>query len=125
MNNVVLSGRLAADPEVKYTQTGKAVAAFNLAVNEGYGDKQKTQFIPIVAWEKIAETIGNNLNKGRRVLIEGRLQVRTYDTNDGQKRRVTEVIVKSIEFLDSKQKKQESPMDSLGSSIPDDEEVPF
>ncbi|MBQ2113510.1 MAG: single-stranded DNA-binding protein, partial [Selenomonadales bacterium] len=77
MNHVTLMGRLTADPEIRYTQSGKAVASFTLAVNRGRSDA--TDFIPVVAWEKLAEIIGNNLSKGRRTLIEGRLQIRTYE----------------------------------------------
>lgn len=107
MNKVILVGRLAQDPEVRYTQNGKAVASFSLAVSRMVGQGQEsTDFIPIVAWEKLAEIIGNNLTKGRRVLIEGRLQIRSYESQDGQKRRVAEVIVQSCEFLDYKQEGQ-------------------
>lgn len=103
MNKVILVGRLAQDPEVRYTANGKAVTTFSLAVNRrtGQGQQDSTDFIPIVAWEKLAEIIGNNLSKGRRILVEGRLQIRAYEAQDGQKRRVAEVIAQNIEFLDS------------------------
>lgn len=100
---MILVGRLAQDPEVRYTQAGKAVATFSLAVSRRVGQGQEsTDFIPIVAWEKLAEICGNNLNKGRRILVEGRLQIRSYEAQDGQKRRVAEVIAQNVEFLDSK-----------------------
>lgn len=105
MNKVILVGRLAQDPEVRYTQGGKAVASFNLAVNRfggGSAQKESADFIPIVAWEKLAEICGNNLTKGSQILVEGRLQIRSYETQDGQKRRVSEVVAQSIEFLGSK-----------------------
>ena len=101
MNKVILVGRLAQDPEVRYTQGGKAVASFNLAVNRfggGSAQKESADFIPIVAWEKLAEICGNNLTKGSQILVEGRLQIRSYETQDGQKRRVSEVVAQSIEF---------------------------
>ena len=102
MNKVILVGRLAQDPEVRYTANGKAVATFSLAVSRRVGQGQEaTDFIPIVAWEKLAEICGNNLTKGRRILVEGRLQIRSYEAQDGQKRRVAEVIAQNIEFLDS------------------------
>ena len=108
MNKVILVGRLAQDPEVKYTQSGKAVSTFSLAVCRRLGQGQEaTDFIPIVSWEKLAEICGNNLNKGRRILVEGRLQIRSYEAQDGQKRRVAEVIAQNIEFLDSKQQGQQ------------------
>jgi single-strand DNA-binding protein len=129
MNKVILVGRLAGDPEVRYTQNGKAVANFNLAVNRHGQDKQ-ADFIPIVAWEKIAEIVGNNLAKGRRILVEGRLQIRSYEAADGSKRRVAEIVTQNIEFLDSKQVtggSSGSPYDasSFGSEVFPEEEIPF
>lgn len=104
MNKVILTGRLAQDPEVRYTQSGKAVATVNLAVNRIVAKDAHPQadFVPIVAWEKLAETVGNNLKKGQRILVEGKLQIRSYETNDGQKRRVAEVIAQNIEYLEAK-----------------------
>lgn len=98
MNQVMLVGRLAQDPEVRYTKTGKAVASFTVAVNRTSfvqrepGEKDPADFIPIVAWDKLAEMCGNNLAKGSRVLVQGRLQIRSYETQDGQRRRVSEVV---------------------------------
>lgn len=134
MNKVILVGRLAQDPEVRYTPNGKAVASFNIAVNRFAGQgKEATDFVPIVAWEKLAEICGNNLTKGRRVLVEGRLQIRSYETTDGQKRRVAEVIAQNIEFLDSRQAMgggagSGMPNDTAGSFGTDvfpEEEIPF
>ena len=129
MNKVILVGRLAQDPEVRYTQSGKAVASFNLAVNR-YGQKDSADFIPIVAWEKLAEVIGNNLKKGSQVLVEGRMQVRSYETQDGQKRRVTEVIVQNVEFLGSKKSDNDGSSsdvvpESFGSEVFPEEQIPF
>lgn len=125
MNKVILTGRLTADPDVRYTQTGKAVATFTLAVNR-YGGKE-ADFIPAVVWEKLAEICGNSLVKGQRCLIEGRLQIRSYEGNDGQKRRVAEVVVQSIEFLERKQQTDEQKdfdTRSFGEDVID-EEIPF
>jgi single-strand DNA-binding protein len=119
MNKVILVGRLAQDPEVRYTQTGKAVASFSLAVNRYAGQgKTEADFILIVAWEKLAEICGNNLTKGQRILIEGRLTIRSYETNDGQKRRVAEVIAQNMEFLEKK-REQSIPASGIPSNIPD------
>ena len=134
MNKVILVGRLAQDPEVRYTQGGKAVASFNLAVNRfggGSAQKESADFIPIVAWEKLAEICGNNLTKGSQILVEGRLQIRSYETHDGQKRRVSEVVAQSIEFLGSKRAAAEGgssssvDMNSFGSEVFPEEEIPF
>ena len=141
MNKVILVGRLARDPEVRYTQSGKAVASFSLAVSRRFSkssDQQNTaDFIPIVAWEKLAEICGNNLIKGSQVLVEGRLQVRNYDAQDGSKRYVTEVIAQDIEFMGSKPTRSAedqstgggfsagSGANSFGSEVLPDEEIPF
>ena len=134
MNKVILVGRLAQDPEVRYTQGGKAVASFNLAVNRfggGSAQKESADFIPIVAWEKLAEICGNNLTKGSQILVEGRLQIRSYEAQDGQKRRVSEVVAQSIEFLGSKRAAAEGgssssvDMNSFGSEVFPEEEIPF
>lgn len=124
MNHVTLMGRLTADPEIRYTQSGKAVASFTLAVNRGRSDA--TDFIPVVAWEKLAEIIGNNLSKGRRALIEGRLQIRSYE-HEGQKRKATEVVATSMYFCDSKSTQTESKGDyeSMGAQAFPEEEIPF
>lgn len=133
MNKVILVGRLAQDPEVRYTQSGKAVASFSLAVNRfagGQGQNNSADFIPIVAWEKLAETCGNNLTKGQRVLVDGRLQIRSYEANDGQKRRVAEVVAQSIEFLERRQASAGNDagnidINSFGKDVFPDEEIPF
>ncbi|MBP2651573.1 MAG: ssbA [Firmicutes bacterium] len=126
MNKVILVGRLAQDPEVRYTQSGKAVASFNIAVNRFSGQGQKeADFIPIVAWEKLAEICGNNLTKGQRVLIEGRLQIRSYEANDGQKRRVAEVIAQNMEFLERKQSSDDKAANPFGGQVFPEEEIPF
>lgn len=131
MNKVILVGRLAQDPEVRYTQSGKAVASFTLAVNRfGGGQGQNNaDFVPIVAWEKLAETCGNNLTKGQRVLVDGRLQIRSYETNDGQKRRIAEVVAQSIEFLERRQASSGDAgnidINSFGKDVFPDEEIPF
>ena len=107
MNKVILMGRLVKDPEIRYTQSGKNVATFTLAVDRDLGkdapaDTPKADFIPIVAWNKIADVAGNYLSKGRQVLIEGHMQVRNYEAQDGSKRYVTEVVIDRIEFIGSK-----------------------
>lgn len=109
MNKVILMGRLTRDPEIRYTQSQKAVATFTLAVErrvrrnaDGQPPQQTADFIPIVAWDKTAELCGNYLTKGRQVLIEGRMQVRNYDAQDGSKRYVTEVIADNVEFIGSR-----------------------
>ena len=130
MNKWFGIGRLAQDPEVRYTQSGKAVASFNLAVENNFGNEKKADFIPIVAWSKLAEICGNNIGKGRKILVEGRLQIRSYEDKEGQKKRVAEVIAQTIEFLDYKKSdndgsKSEVGPESFGSEVFPEEEIPF
>lgn len=129
MNKVILVGRLTRVPEMRSTQSGKAVAKFSLAVSRRFSrnvsDGQPTaDFISIVAWEKLAEICCNNLVKGSQVLVEGRLQVRSYLAEDGSKRYVTEIIAQDIEFMGSKPQAS-SGAESFGTEVPNDEEIPF
>jgi single-strand DNA-binding protein len=120
INKIVLTGNLTKNPEVKYTQSGKAVAMFSIAVNDGFGDNQKTYYPNIVVWGKTAETVGNNLVKGSKVGVVGKLTTRSYDNSAGQKVYVTEVVADmygGIEFLGSKKQSQTNPIE--------DEEIPF
>lgn len=134
MNKVIIVGRLTRDPEVRYTQTGKAVASFSVAVDTGYGENKRADFIPVVVWDKLAEVCGNNLTKGRRVLVEGRLQIRDYE-KDGQKRRAADVVAQNIEFLDYKDQSRHTnkppasgsgyDVSSFGTEVFPEEEIPF
>ena len=113
MNKVILMGRLAKDVELRYTQTGKAVATFTLAVDRKKGENAPANaptadFIPCVAWEKLAEIAGNYLAKGRQVLVEGHIQVRSYKAKDGSNRYTTEIILEKMEFVGSKSDNENS-----------------
>jgi single-strand DNA-binding protein len=98
-NRVILIGRLTQDPELRYTQNGTAVASFTVAVNRKF-KRDEADFIPVVVWNKAAENCANYLGKGRLVAVEGRLQIRSYEAQDGQRRRVTEVVADEVKFLD-------------------------
>lgn len=102
MNRVVLVGRLVASPQLRYTQSGTAVGNFRIAVDRPFksqnGEKE-TDFIDIVTWRKLAEICANNLDKGRLVAIEGRLQIRQYE-HQGQRRQAAEVVADAVRFLD-------------------------
>ncbi|NZA37931.1 single-stranded DNA-binding protein [Eubacterium callanderi] len=104
MNKVILVGRLARDPELRTTNTGKSVATFSLAVDRRF--KQEGQptadFFNIVAWGRQAEVICQYLGKGRQIALTGRLQSRSYDAQDGSKRYVTEVVLEEFDFIGSK-----------------------
>lgn len=103
MNHIVLIGRLTRDPELRYTPNGVAVTHFTLAVDRRFANQageRETDFIPIVTWQKLAENCANHLRKGRLVAVEGRLQIRSYEAQDGQRRRVAEVIARNVQFLE-------------------------
>ena len=105
MNKVVLIGRLTRDPELRYTGSNIPVATFSLAVNRPFSNQQgerEADFINIVVWRKQAENVKNYLTQGSQVAVEGRIQTRTYDDNNGQKRYITEVVADNVEFLGSK-----------------------
>ncbi len=105
MNKVFLIGRLTKDPELRYTGSNIAVATFSLAVNRNFSNQngeREADFINIVVWRKQAENVKNYLTQGSQVAIDGRIQTRSYDDQDGKKRYVTEVVADNVEFLGSK-----------------------
>ena len=102
-NNAVLVGRMANDPELKYTPSGVAVSTFRLAVNRPFPNKdgeKQADFLDIVAWRQQAEFAANYLGKGRLVLVEGRIQVRSYDDQEGKRRKVWEIVSENLRGLD-------------------------
>jgi single-strand DNA-binding protein len=106
LNRVILIGRLTKDPELRYTPAGVAVAQFTLAVDRSFSkDKdqgeREADFIPVVTWRQLAETCANYLRKGRLAAVEGRMQVRNYENNEGRRVYVTEVIADNVRFLES------------------------
>lgn len=105
MNKVFLIGRLTKDPELRYTSTNIATASFTVAVNRNFANQsgeREADFINVVVWRKQAENVKNYITKGSQVAIDGRIQTRSYDGQDGQKRYVTEVVADNVQFLDSK-----------------------
>lgn len=126
-NHIILLGRLVRDPEVRYTNTGKVVAQFTLAVDRPYTQdgKKEADFIPVVIWGKAAETLGNTVKKGQRLLVDGRLQIRSYDAKDGSKKYVTEVIANGFEYIERRDVSdvkgnvsQDQGFEMLGEEIP-------
>ena len=140
-------GRLTRDPEVRYTQSGKVVCQFTLAVDRfttNAEGQREADFVPVVVWGKVGELCGNSLAKGSRALVDGRLQIRSYEAKDGSgKRWLTEVIASTVQFLDRIKRDNDlhygnmgnnethgepSAMDSFGSPVDPqifDEEIPF
>lgn len=139
MNKIILLGRFTRDPEVRYTSTGKVLCQGTIAVDRPFVNQDgqhEADFIPIVIWGKQAEVCGNSFVKGQRILIEGRLQIRSYD-KDGLKRYATEVIVSSFNFIEKKTSNTDTNasasaasqddrgMETFGAAVPFDEEIPF
>ena len=141
MNKAILVGNLTRDPETRTVASGAVMCQFTIAVNRRYVNQQgvrEADFIPIVTWRQLAERCARYLSKGRKVAVEGMIQVRSYDAQDGSKRYVTEVVADNVEFLSSPQGDRQQradnpppPSEPSGySSDPDaftdvDDELPF
>jgi len=135
LNRIILIGRLTRDPELRYTASGKAVANFALAVDRKFTNQQgerETDFINIVVWNKQAENCANYLKKGSLAAVDGRLQIRSYEDREGQRRKTAEVVAGSVQFLDTR-RSQPQPSREEEYSAPDegdgmtfnDADVPF
>ena len=137
MNKAILVGRLTKDPELRYTPNSVATVSFTIAVNRNYKNASgnyDADFIPVIAWRGLAETLSKYLKKGARVAVSGRIQTRSYDGNDGQKRYVTEVIAEDATVIDwNNQNSQNADNQAEYGEIPQgyeqteftDDEVPF
>jgi single-strand DNA-binding protein len=137
-NKVILLGNLGADPELRYTPAGRAVANFRMATNERWTDKEgekqeRTEWHRVVAWGPTGEAVGEYLKKGRPVYVEGRLQTREWEDKEGIKRYTTEIIAQSVQFLGrngsgvphtADTEDQAPPNDEEPISIPEDD-IPF
>src|SRR5690625_1547979 len=109
LNRVVLIGRLTKDPELRYSNSGTATCSFTLAVERPFTNQQgerEADFIQIVTWRKLAETCANYLAKGRLTAVEGRVQVRHFDNNEGRRIYVTEIVADNVRFLESGRQQQ-------------------
>ena len=140
MNKVILIGRVTANPELRYTESGKAFTRFTWAVNRSYKNdsgESDADFISIVAWEKRAETICKYVKKGNRLGIAGKIQTGSYEKEDGSRGYLTDVIVTELEFLENKSKddrpapdynepEEEDPFADFGDSVElRDDDLPF
>jgi single-strand DNA-binding protein len=129
MNRTVLVGRLTKDPDLRYTPNGVPVATFTLAVNRPFSNQageRESDFINCVVWRKPAENVANFLKKGSLAGVDGRIQTRNYEGQDGKKVYVTEVLAESVQFLEPKgEKKQDNKSASMKGLMTTDEEDPF
>ncbi len=140
INKAILVGRLGGDPEVRYTPSGVAVANFNIATSEAGKDKdtgekkERTEWHRIVAWRKLGEICGEYLSKGRQVYIEGRIQTRSWEDRDGNKRYTTEIVATDVQFLGGRDAGPgdratsgalASDPESSPIQAPEDDDIPF
>ena len=133
MNSVILSGNLTRDPEVRYTQSGKAYARMGLAVNRPFS-KDAVDFFNLLAWEKKAESCGKYLKKGSKVFIDGRIETGSYE-KDGVKHSTFDIVIDNVEFGDSKPKdtntnsnsqpRRDYKRDEFGGEPVDPDDMPF
>lgn len=137
MNCVILIGRLTRDPELRFLPgDGRAVATFTIAIDRPFTNssgEREADFLKIVVWGRQAENCANYLGKGRLVGVQGRIQTRSYETNQGEKRYVTEIVAERVQFLDRGDSKQgfnnsnveDNFMDTDGFHPVDDDDIPF
>lgn len=137
MNKAFLLGRLTKDPEIRYTPTGKVVCQFTLAVDRPFANQEgqkEADFINIILWGKSAEQFGNTVRKGQRILVEGRIQTRSYEAKDKTKRYITEVVAERFEYIEKRDQANNSTVttnnpgqsfESIGSAVDFDEQIPF
>lgn len=133
LNTCIVAGRLTANPELKHTPNNVAVATFTVAVDRDFKDRdgnRATDFIPVVAWRNTAEFASRYLEKGRLVMVSGRIQVRNYTDNNNVKHYITEIIADNLYFADSKRPEQRenqfAPADDVNTPFDDvDDGLPF
>lgn len=126
LNRIVIIGRLTRDPEMRQTPSGTAVCAFTLAVDRSFksaNGERETDFIPVVVWRQLGETCGRYLAKGKLAAVDGRLQIRTYQAQDGSKRTAAEVVADNVRFLSPKS--EPSVNDSEVDLAPPLDDIPF
>lgn len=131
INKVILMGRLTREPELRHLETDKSVCGFTIAIDNGYGDNKRTDFVNCVAWNKTAEFISKYFAKGKMIIVIGRVTSRSWETQDGHKRYVTEVIANEVNFGETKAARQTGTQQSMQDDngfIPldeNDDDLPF
>lgn len=123
INKVILMGRLTKDPELRYTNNKTPVCSFTIAVNNGYGEKQQTDFINCVAWNKTAEFVTKYFTKGKMIIVIGRITTRSWETQDGKRAYATEVVANEVNFGESKTSPQlNTPQTAAQPPMQDDDD---
>lgn len=127
LNKAFLMGRLTRDPELRHTTTGTPVANFSIAVDRDFKDRttgeRSTDFLDVVVWRQTAEFVAQNFTKGRMIVVEGRIQTRSWTANDGTKRTAVEIVADQVYFADSKREPTRDAM--LDFEPVEDSEIPF
>ena len=132
INKVILMGRLTRDPEMRHTNSGTPVTTFSIAINSGYGENQRTDFVNCLAWNKTAEFVTKYFTKVKMIVIaDGRISTRSWETQDGKRAYATEVVAKEVSFGETKSSQQtatQQPMqddDDDFTPLDEDDDLPF
>ena len=132
INKVILMGRLTRDPEMRHTNSGTPVTTFSIAIDNGYGDNKRTDFVNCLAWNKTAEFVTKYFTKGKMIIVIGRITTRSWETQDGKRAYATEVIANEVNFGETKSSQQtatQPPMqdddDDFTPLDEEDDDLPF
>ncbi len=132
INKVILMGRLTRDPEMRHTNSGTPVTTFSIAIDNGYGDNKRTDFVNCLAWNKTAEFVTKYFTKGKMIIVIGRITTRSWETQDGKRAYATEVVAKEVSFGETKSSQQtatQQPMqdddDDFTPLDEEDDDLPF
>lgn len=131
INKVILMGRLTRDPEMRHTNSGTPVTTFSIAIDNGYGDNKRTDFVNCLAWNKTAEFVTKYFTKGKMIIVIGRITTRSWETQDGKRAYATEVVAKEVSFGETKSSQQtatQQPMqddDDDFTPLDEDDDLPF
>lgn len=132
INKVILMGRLTRDPEMRHTNSGTPVTTFSIAIDNGYGDNKRTDFVNCLAWNKTAEFVTKYFTKGKMIIVIGRITTRSWETQDGKRAYATEVVANEVSFGESKSSQQtatQPPMqdddDDFTPLDEEDDDLPF
>ena len=132
INKVILMGRLTRDPEMRHTNSGTPVTTFSIAIDNGYGDNKRTDFVNCLAWNKTAEFVTKYFTKGKMIIVIGRISTRSWETQDGKRAYATEVVAKEVSFGEMKSSQQtatQPPMqdddDDFTPLDEEDDDLPF
>lgn len=123
INKVILMGRLTRDPEMRHTNSGTPVTTFSIAIDNGYGDNKRTDFVNCIAWNKTAEFVTKYFTKGKMIIVIGRITTRSWETQDGKRAYATEVVANEVNFGESKTSPQlNTPQTAAQQPMQDDDD---